>query len=76
MAGFDAKELAGIYMEIPKLDVAAPPCVDCAHWSPEFIFMQYENGQKQNGIILCHADTMRRDFSCFDQRMDDDDIPC
>jgi len=45
-----------------------PPCQHCKFWRPQIDVDKVAGAQRYNGVILCHAETMYRDFSCFDSR--------
>ncbi len=45
-----------------QLLISAPPCPWCKNWKPEI----YYNEKYYDGIILCHANDMFPDFSCFE----------
>ena len=54
-----------IDFESDESPVDAPPCPYCVYWSPK---RQHEaiNGRVFfNGVVLCHAKEMERDFSCY-----------
>ena len=48
-----------------RLTVPAPPCPDCAHWRP---LIKLRDKGEFDGIRLCHAEEMFRDFTCFSLR--------
>jgi hypothetical protein len=48
--------------------IIEPPCKLCRHWNPQVRFQNGPEGQVPSGVILCHADSMHRDFSCFKLR--------
>lgn len=45
------------------LDISGPPCSACAHWSPQI--KRGHSGLGYEGVRLCDAEAMHRDFSCF-----------
>lgn len=51
--------------EVPRLAIDAPPCPFCKHWRPEPKLDHTETGQRWVGVVLCHAEDMWQDFSCF-----------
>ena len=44
------------------LPIYAPPCPECKHWKPVRMY----DGARYDGVRLCHAEDMLRDFSCFE----------
>lgn len=51
------------------LPVSAPPCPGCAYWHPVNRYVSYGMYfAKWDGIRLCHAQEMERDFSCFREK--------
>lgn len=50
------------------LPIVEPPCKECKHWNPQVTFRAGAEGQIPDGVRLCHADSMHRDFSCFKVR--------
>ena len=67
----DRKEWNKIYRDlpsIPPLDVSEPPCPQCKYWRPQPKVAMVKGAQVVQGVILCHAEDMYRDFSCFEQR--------
>lgn len=44
-------------------EVKEPPCKHCKL----FALMPMYNGVKYDGVIACHAETMHKDFSCFEE---------
>lgn len=48
--------------------ISEPPCKVCKHWNPQVTFRNGPEGQIPDGVRLCHAQDMHRDFSCFKVR--------
>jgi hypothetical protein len=59
------------YLEVGKntlqnqLNIQEPPCKGCKNFTPR---STTDNKGNFNGIALCSADNMYRDFSCFKVR--------
>lgn len=51
------------------LPIPAPPCPSCRYWHPirNYVNLPSYFGQF-DGVRLCHAQEMERDFSCFRDR--------
>ena len=64
------KEWNKVYRElpdIPALKVPEPPCSHCRYWRPQPRVVMLKGAQVVQGIVLCHAEKMYRDFSCFEE---------
>lgn len=60
--------LAAQKLEIgSKLDVAAPPCPDCAFWNPTYGIFDHCSESR-----MCHAENMYKDFSCYVKRWEEE----
>mgnify|MGYP001560572136 CR=1 FL=1 len=51
--------------DAPFVNVSAPPCAHCKHWSPQVLFRPTPFGIKSDGVRLCHSEDMHHDFSCY-----------
>ena len=49
--------------------ITEPPCRHCRSFAPQISFMNTPEGQKQDGVVICHAGQMYHDFSCFVKRV-------
>lgn len=45
--------------------ITKPPCEHCKHFKPEIKFAPGPQGQRPNGVTICHANEMHHDFSCY-----------
>lgn len=67
----DRKQWDKVYRQLPKipaLKISEPPCRHCRHWRPEPNIKVHKGAQVVQGIVLCQAENMHRDFSCYDER--------
>ena len=58
-------EKDGLVKDLQIKDCIGPPCVHCRFWIPERNVRKTTEGQKYDGVTLCHAGDMYHDFSCF-----------
>jgi hypothetical protein len=52
------------------LDIKRPPCEDCMFWNPQRTYHEGVYKSHFSGLVLCHAENMHKDFSCFKARRD------
>lgn len=48
-----------------QVKISAPPCPGCVHWQPTVTPLVHHFVE----VVLCHADDMHRDFSCFSPKV-------
>lgn len=51
--------------DLSILGVSGPPCQTCSNFRPEY---RFDQSNSPAGIILCHANEMLADFSCYERR--------
>lgn len=57
--------------DMEPLPIWGPPCQWCDYWRPRLrIGVDDQKGLYHNGVKLCHAFKMYRDFSCYLPRQD------
>ena len=49
----------------PEINLKEPPCRECLKFAPRITLTVSSEKSKFNGIILCTADSMENDFSCY-----------
>lgn len=60
-----------VHLRCRELSIGEPPCEQCRFFNPRI--KTTKNGTF-DGVIICHSDEMHHDFSCYEPRIQIQDI--